>query len=254
LSVSDTTSHTNWNADQYVSEAGFVTKLGSPVYDLLAPKKGERILDLGCGDGALSKKILQSGALVVGVDGSPSMVESAQAQGIDARLVDAQSLTFKDEFDAVFSNAALHWMLQADDVIDGVKRALKPGGRFVAECGGFGNVAAIVSAMHAVLKANGYDPENLNPWYYPSVSDYTERLERAGFRVSQIELIHRPTPLPAGLRAWLDMFCQALFDPTGEQADELKDQVVEALRYSLYDEKDGWFADYVRLRFVAFCI
>src|SRR5512142_2028530 len=136
-----------WDPERYARNARFVADLGMPVVELLAPKSGERILDLGCGDGALTEKLVAMGCTVVGVDGSAEQVAAARARGLDCHVMDGEQLTFNNEFDAVFSNAALHWMKRADAVIAGVWRALKPGGRFVAECGGHGNIKAIETAL-----------------------------------------------------------------------------------------------------------
>ena len=174
-----------WSSDSYDTHARFVSELGAGVLDWLDPKPGERILDLGCGDGALTADIAAAGATVVGVDQSADFVASARARGLDARQGDGAALAFDREFDAVFSNAALHWMTEPDPVIAGVARALKAGGRFVGEFGGHGNVAAIASAMRAVGAAMGGDPALAAPWYFPSAEAYGARLEAAGFRVSQ---------------------------------------------------------------------
>jgi trans-aconitate methyltransferase len=145
------TAHQTWSPEQYAQQARFVSDLGMPVVELLAPRAGERILDLGCGDGSLTKKLVEMGCQVVGVDASHAMVAAAQALGLDARVMDGQSLPFAQEFDAVFSNAALHWMPRADVVIAGVWQSLKPGGRFVGECGGSGNTATVVHALAHAL-------------------------------------------------------------------------------------------------------
>jgi trans-aconitate methyltransferase len=157
-----------WNAQQYSEQGRFVSDLGMPVVELLAPRRGERVLDLGCGDGVLTAKLVALGCNVVGVDGSASMIGAAKALGLDARVMDGHALSFDGEFDAVFSNAALHWMKQPDKVVDGVWRALKPGGRFVGEMGGEGNVATIVAALETALRARGIDPKAFNPWFYPA--------------------------------------------------------------------------------------
>ncbi len=156
----------NWSPEQYSKNARFVSDLGMPVVELLAPRAGERILDLGCGDGTLTKKLVELGCQVVGVDASSNMIAAAQARGVDARVMDGLSLQFGPEFDAVFSNAALHWMKQLDVVMAGVWRALKPGGRFVGECGGDGNTATIVRALDRALLRRGIDPQAVNPWYF----------------------------------------------------------------------------------------
>src|SRR5579859_7306931 len=165
-----------WDPGRYRENAGFVAVLGEPLLDLLAPKPGERILDLGCGDGALTRKIAAV-ARVVAVDASADQVQAARARGLDAHVMDGTRLGFEREFDAVFSNAALHWMRDPDAVIDGVWRALKPGGRFVAECGGAGNVAAVREALCRAVARRGVDGHAVSPWYFPSVDEYQGRLE-----------------------------------------------------------------------------
>ncbi|MGI9449947.1 MAG: class I SAM-dependent methyltransferase [Geminicoccaceae bacterium] len=241
-----------WNADQYQTHTGFVSTLGAPVVDLLAPKPGERILDLGCGDGVLTEKLLVSGADVTGVDASADMIEAAKAKGLKVRKLDAERLDFSNEFDAVFSNAALHWMLDPDAVIAGVVRALKPEGRFVGEFGGHGNVAAITVALIATLDKRGIDSAGALPWYFPTPTAYRAKLEDHGFVVETIDLIPRPTPLPTDMAGWLRTmagpFLAAL--PSAEREDAI-DDVLNLLRPSLCDDQGHWTADYVRLRFAA---
>jgi SAM-dependent methyltransferase len=241
-----------WQAERYATNARFVADLGAPVLALLAPQPGERILDLGCGDGALTGKLAAAGVAVVGVDASPEMIEAARARGLDARVMDGQALTFAAEFDAVFSNAALHWMRDPDAVIAGVARALRPGGRFDGEFGGHGNVAAITVALLAVLARRGQDGRAAIPWYFPAPDAYRAKLEAHGFAVAQIELIPRPTPLPTDMAGWLDTFAETFFarlEPAARPA--ARDEVVELLRPCLCDERGRWTADYVRLRFAA---
>src|ERR1700680_1963045 len=172
--VKSSTPAQSWKADRYAQHANFVPALGQPVLDLLGPAPGERILDLGCGDGVLTEKIAASGAAVVGVDAAPDMVAAAQKRGMDARVIDALNLDFDHEFDAVFTNAALHWMKSDPDaVIRGVTRALKPGGRFVAEMGGHGCVAAITLALVVAIERRGVAAvASRIPWYFPTVDDY----------------------------------------------------------------------------------
>lgn len=248
------TSSQQWNSSRYDKNARFVSDLGEPVVELLNPQPGERILDLGCGDGALTEKIIARGAEVVGVDASSDMVAAAQHRGIDARVVDASQLNFNSEFDAAFSNAALHWMKHDPDaVIQGVRRALRPGGRFVAEMGGHGNVAVITVALCATLEDYGVkDSAAIIPWYFPSADEYRDRLKRAGFRTSYIELIPRPTPLPTGMRGWLETFAIPLTNSLAQnQRESFLDKVTERLRPELCDASGRWTADYVRLRFVS---
>src|SRR5579883_1542732 len=167
-----------WDPDRYAKNARFVAELGAPVVELLAPRAGERILDLGCGDGALTKKLADLGCVVIGVDASAEQVAAAKALGVDARVMSGEELAFDAELDAVFSNAALHWMKRADQVIAGVYRALVPGGRFVAECGGYGCVHAIRTALVDALARRGVDGEARVPWYFPTAGHYATRLER----------------------------------------------------------------------------
>lgn len=220
--------------------------------ELLAPRPGERILDLGCGDGALTERLVALGCEVVGVDGSPEQVAAARARGLDARVMDGQALAFDGAFDAVFSNAALHWMRRPGDVIAGVRRALVPGGRFVGEFGGHGCVARIVAALSDALAARGVDAAAWNPWYFPTDGEYRARLEAGGFAVRSIALIPRPTPLPGDVVGWLETFAQsftAALPPAARQ--EFLVEVRERLRPQLCDASGAWTADYVRLRFAA---
>jgi len=243
-----------WSSSRYEENARFVSDLGQAVFDLLSPQRGERILDLGCGDGALTEKIAAAGAEVVGVDASSDMVLAARQRGLDARVMDAYSLNFTCEFDAVFSNAAMHWMKRDPDaVIQGVRRALKPGGRFAAEMGGHGCVAAITLALCATLEKYGVaNPAVLIPWYFPTPADYGARLERGGFQVEYIALIPRPTPLPTGMRGWLETFAIRFTKSVQqEKRSAFLDEVTERLRPVLCDEKGRWTADYMRLRFLA---
>lgn len=240
----------SWNARQYADNARFVSDLGLPVVELLAPRAGERILDLGCGDGPLTAKLVAMGCSVVGVDGSPEMVAAARALGLDARVMDGQALTFDAEFDAVFSNAALHWMPRGEAVIDGAWRALKPGGRFVGEFGGRDNVAAITGALNAARQRRGLAP--LTPWFNPGPDEYAAMLAARGFRVATMLHFPRPTPLPGSIRAWLETFSGAFL--AGLPADEsscLLDEVTADLRPRLLDAAGRWTVDYVRLRFAA---
>ena len=246
------TSNQNWDAQQYSEQARFVSDLGMPVVELLAPRKGERVLDLGCGDGVLTAKLVALGCDVVGADGSASMVSAAKALGLDARVIDGQALAFDREFDAVFSNAALHWMKQPQSVIDGAFRALKPGGRFVGEFGGHGNVATLVNALEAGLRTRGVDPRPFNPWYFPTDEQYRSLLSARGFVVANSTLFARPTLLPGDVVGWLETFAQ----PFAAALTELErpaffQSVMEACRPKLCGVDGRWTADYVRLRFAA---
>ena len=241
-----------WSTERYARTARFVSDLGAPLLALLAPRAGETILDLGCGDGALSLQIEAAGATVVAVDAAPDMIAAAQALGLDAHVMNGEALTFEGQFDAVFSNAALHWMRDPDAVIAGMRRALKPGGRLVAEFGGGDNVATVKAALIDGLNARGIDGESFVPWYFPDDDDYRARLEAQSFIVDDIALIPRPTPLPGPIDDWLDTFCESFQFALPENArDGFKAEVVEALRPQLCDDQGRWSVDYVRLRVVA---
>ncbi len=242
----------HWDPDRYARNARFVADLGMPVLDLLAPKSGERILDLGCGDGALTEKLAERGIEVVGVDASPDQVQAAQRRGLDARVMDARDLTFHHEFDAVFSNAALHWVRQAEAVIAGVRRSLKPGGRFVGEMGGHGNVEAVRRALYTVLENRGIDPSPSDLWYFPTPEAYSTALREGGFAVRSIELFPRPTPLPGQVTDWLQTFAESFLNRVETDArPQLLTEVAEQLRPQLCADDGVWTVDYVRLRFFA---
>jgi SAM-dependent methyltransferase len=240
-----------WDPSGYQQNAGFVAQLGLPVLELLAPLPGERILDIGCGDGALTLEIARAGASVVGIDSSPEMIAGARERGLDARVADAQSLDFTNEFDAAFTNAALHWMARPAEVLGGVRRALRAGGRFIGEFGGFGNVAAIVTALNAVLLRRGIARDDIPGWYFPTPAAFGALLEDAGFEVRELLLIPRPTPLPTGMSGWLATFGARFFAlvPAAER-EAAQAEAVELLRPALY-AGGAWSADYVRLRFAA---
>jgi SAM-dependent methyltransferase len=241
-----------WQAESYARNARFVADLAAPVVELLAPKPGEEILDLGCGDGVLSLRIAASGAKVAGIDSSPSLVAAAQAAGLDAVLGDAVAMSYTACFDAVFSNAVLHWITQPDAVIASVARALRPGGRFVGEFGGHGNVAAIIVALRATARKYGLDESQVAPWFYPTPEEYAARLKRGGFLVDQIELIPRPTPLPTGISGWLETFRAPFFRLLPDDRREaIRQEIIDLLAPTLRDQAGNWTADYVRLRFAA---
>jgi trans-aconitate methyltransferase len=242
----------SWDAEAYAATGRFVSQYGSAVVKLLAPLPGEKILDLGCGDGALTEEIAATGALVTGVDSSATMLAAAAARGLNVQQSSGDALSYQQQFDAVFSNAALHWMPNADAVIAGVHRALRPGGRFVAEMGGLGNIAAIRVALQSVLAQRGVDAEAAAASLFPSATHYRSLLQRHGFTVEYIEMIPRPTPLPAGMEAWLNTFRNGVLDrlPPAERTAALQ-QTIALLKPVLCDVNGNWTADYVRLRFKA---
>jgi SAM-dependent methyltransferase len=241
-----------WDPERYARNARFVADLGAPVVELLAPRAGERILDLGCGDGVLTAKLASMGCHVIGVDASAPQIDAARKLGLDARVMNGETLDFDNEFDAVFSNAALHWMRNPAKVIAGVHRALKPHARFVAEFGGHGCVATIRKALVDALNRRGINGRAADPWYFPTVEDYSQQLTRGGFVIKYIALIPRPTPLPGDVTGWLETFAES-FTSTLPPADRpaYLAEVREALRPQLCDAEGKWTADYIRLRFAA---
>lgn len=234
----------DWDARLYESDHAFVWKYGEALLPLLAPRPGERILDLGCGTGHLTAEIAAAGAETLGIDSSPDMIGQARQNypKLKFQLADAQTFESDQTFDAVFSNAALHWIPEAGKVVESVHRALKPGGRFVAEFGGKGNIAKVVAA---VREAGGSDP--MRKYYFPSVGEYAGLLELKGFEVRFATLFDRPTELedPAhGLEQWLTMFMQK--ELQGISARQIADRLHPALFY-----EGKWHVDYRRLRVVA---
>lgn len=240
-----------WSAAGYATHARFVSDLGMPVLELLAPQSGEAILDVGCGDGVLTQKIAALGCQVVGLDSSAEFAAAARRLGLDVVEMSAYDMDFGPRFDAVFSNAALHWMKDADTVIGNVARALRPQGRFVAEMGGHGCVKIIQAALIDELDRRGHDGRAADPWYFPTPEDYGARLSAAGFEVRQIALIPRPTPIP-DMMGWLQTFslCFTAVLPYDERGDYLA-CVRERIKTQLCDVDGRWTADYVRLRFAA---
>lgn len=241
-----------WDPERYARNARFVADLGAPVVELLAPRAGERILDLGCGDGVLTAKLAALGCDVIGIDASAPQIEAARKLGLDARVVNGEALDFDSEFDAVFSNAALHWMRAPAKVIAGVKRALRVNGWFVGELGGHGCVAKIKKALVEALNRRGRDGEAANPWYFPTVEDYSQHLANGGFEVNYIALLSRPTPLPGDVTGWLETFAGSFTAalPAAERPSYIA-EVQEVLRPELCDAEGQWTADYIRLRFAA---
>ncbi|QDT37805.1 class I SAM-dependent methyltransferase [Stratiformator vulcanicus] len=247
------TSPQRWNPDRYRTNAGFVAdELGSPVLDLLDPQPGERILDLGCGDGALAERIVARGATVVGVDSSAEQIAAARAKGLDAHVRSATELGDDSEFDAVFTNATLHWIADHDAVLRGVAKALKPGGRFVGEFGGEGNVVGIVDALSAELRSRGIDSKKLNPWHFPSPDVFRGRLDSHRFEVVSLDHFPRPVELPTDIIGWLETFGESFAKalPVAEREGFLR-AVADRSEPELRRDDGVWIADYVRLRFAA---
>jgi len=246
-----------WKSELYESQHSFVWRYGASVLELLSPQPGERILDLGCGTGQLTQEIAARGAIPIGLDKSAAMIEQARKNYPDLQFIvaDASHFSFAELFDAVFSNATLHWIKEPEEVIACIWQALKPGGRFVAEFGGKGNIQAIATAINNALEAAGYPVESqLYPWYFPSIGEYTTKLEKQGFSVTYAILFERSTRLEAGdkgLQNWLEMFANGLLQALpADSYSSVIQHVEDQLRPKFY--KDGsWFADYKRISVVA---
>lgn len=243
-----------WNAQTYDACFSFVTESGNELVDELRPQAHERVLDLGCGTGALTARIAARCREAVGIDNSRDMIAKARREHPALRFVegDAAQMVFDEPFDAVFSNAALHWMQPPELVVERMAASLAKGGRFVAELGGQGNVQALVSGLYLAFEGNGLEaPADRNPWYYPSIGEYASLLERNGFDVTYARLFDRPTPLAGGergLTAWYEMFATPFFEgvPAAPKRDILA-YAAFVLRDSLFIN-GVWYADYRRLR------
>ncbi|RCW77284.1 class I SAM-dependent methyltransferase [Saliterribacillus persicus] len=245
----------NWNAQLYDGSHAFVSQFGNDLISFLAPEKGERILDIGCGTGDLASEIQQRGAEVTGIDQSENMITQAKEKFplIDFHVTDLLELPYQSEFEAVFSNATLHWVKQPELALERIYQSLKPGGRFVAEFGGKGNVKIISDEVIRQLQLSGV--ENVTerfPWYFPSIAEYTTLMEKAGFRVTFAQHYDRPTPLEGehGLRNWIEMFGASFFQ---EISEEKKQDLIAKVENNLEDtlKNNGtWIADYKRIRVI----
>jgi trans-aconitate methyltransferase len=238
-------STSKWNPADYARVGGFVAELGQAALDLLDPQPGEHILDVGCGDGTLTQKIVECGATVVGIDNSLDMIGAARARGLDARLMDAADLKFGEAFDAAFSNATLHWVLDKERAARAIWFALQNGGRFAGEMGGEGNIATLREALDDVLVARGYGPPTYAANWYPGVEEFAALYESSGFRDIDARLIERPTPIPHGVAAWVTTFRKGWLDRAGVPEAERAD-----LAAAVADRVGSNIADYVRLRFI----
>lgn len=241
----------NWNAQLYDGKHQFVSEFGQDVVKLLAPSANEKILDAGCGTGDLASSLFHEGVHAVGVDQSASMINKAKQKYPDVPFFvrDAHDLQYEEEFDAVFSNAAIHWMKQPDQVLKSIWKSLKPGGRFVAEFGGKGNVSCISQAI--IHQIDGYDPSTY-PWYFPSIGDYTSLMEQTGFHVSFAEHFERPTRLDGvdGMRNWIQMFGDVVMgDQSPKEKERITNTAVTELKEVCFNG-DHWTADYWRIRVV----
>ncbi|QQL49109.1 methyltransferase domain-containing protein [Mucilaginibacter ginkgonis] len=246
-----------WNAELYDDKHAFVYQFGESVLGLLDVKPGERIHDLGCGTGDLTKQIQELGADVIGTDLSPQMIAKAKEKFPDVKfeVADAADFELGNDFDAVFSNAALHWVKDQDAMMTSVYKSLKPGGRFVAEMGGKGNVQKLITVTRDTLNKYGYHQQaKYSQWYFPSVGEYASRLESHGFRVTFAVHFDRKTPLQdgeAGLIKWIEMFGSPYFEGVTPTDKEKILNEITALLKPDYEENGQWYADYKRLRFTA---
>lgn len=246
----------NWAVATYDSAFGYVSAHGAPLVDLLDPQPGERVIDLGCGTGTFTAEIAAHGAEALGIDGSPEMIAQAAAchPTLSFAVGDAHRFTVAEPYDAVASNAALHWMTRDPDaVIAHVHAALRPGGRFIAEMGGAGNCAELITAMQTAWRVFGLGEPEL-PWYFPTPAEYATRLEEGGFTVRVVEYFDRPTRMtegPNGAADWVRLFApEALANVPPEVAEPLLDRI-NVLAAPALRRESGWVADYVRLRFAA---
>jgi SAM-dependent methyltransferase len=238
-------STSKWDAADYAKVGAFVAELGGAALDLLDPQPGERILDVGCGEGTLTKKIVERGATALGIDNSPEMIAAARAAGIDALLLPAENMTFSSEFDAAFSNATLHWVLEKEQAARAIFRALKTSGRFAGEMGGEGNLKKLREALDEELIIRGYQPPVEASNWYASPEEFAAMYEAAGFREIDARLIERPTPIEHGVAAWVRTFRKGWLDRAGVPEEERAE-----IGSAVADRVGSNIADYVRLRFI----
>lgn len=243
---------TSWNVDNYAKHAAFVPEIAADLIDLLNPQAAEQILDIGCGDGLLTLKIMAAGSHITAIDNSIDMVNAAIDKGINASQQNAQQLNYQQQFDTAFSNAALHWMLKPELVIDNVYKALKPGGRFVAEFGGQGNIQALVEAMETVFQQHPEWGCFENPWFFPDAAEYKTLLENCGVIINEIHCFDRPTTIEHGIQAWLKVFTSNITSNLNEEQTIVFYQTVEQhLLQHNTSIKGALTLNYVRLRFSA---
>ncbi len=246
-----------WDANLYTEKHAFVFDYGNTLIDLLDPKNDESILDIGCGTGQLTAGIAERAKHVTGIDLSPEMIANARQNypSLDFQIQDASNFHFEKKFDALFSNAALHWVTNYTSAINCMYAAIKKGGRIVVEFGGKGNVQTIVEQLRKSLKDSGYvDQSKIAVWYFPSIASYTAALEAAGFEVVFAQLFDRPTELAdeaTGIKDWLSMFAKSFFvGVTPDDTEAILSEVQEKLKSVLF-KKGKWFADYRRIRIIA---
>jgi SAM-dependent methyltransferase len=238
-------STSKWDAGDYARVGAFVAELGGAALDLLDPQSGEQILDVGCGEGTLTRQIAQRGATVLGIDNSPEMVAGARTNGVDALLLAAEDMQFFAEFDAAFSNATLHWVLEKEQAARAIFRALKAGGRFAGEMGGEGNLRKLREALDEELVIRGYLPPLEASNWYASPDEFAAVYEAAGFEGIDARLIERPTPIEHGVAEWVTTFRRGWLDRAGVPESECAE-----IGAAVADRFGSNVADYVRLRFI----
>lgn len=243
--LSQVASTSEWNAADYARVGGFVAELGGAALDLLDPKPGERILDVGCGEGSLTRKIRERGATVLGIDNSADMIAAARAKGVDALQLAAEDMQFFAEFDAAFSNATLHWVLHKEQAARAIFRSLKSGGRFAGEMGGEGNLSRLREALDEELIIRGFAPPVEASNWYASPEEFAAVYEAAGFREIDARLIERPTLVEHGLAEWVTTFRKGWLD-RAQVSDGERVEIAAAVA----DRVGSNVADYVRLRFI----
>ncbi len=241
----------HWRAREHTRNAGFVADLAADLIDVLDPRPGQRVLDVGCGDGGFSMRVRARGADVVGIDSAPDMVRSARSKGLNARVCAAQDLCEENEFDLAVSNAVFHWIPEPRPALSAIHRALRPGAKLVGELGGKSNIATVIRVLAPLFTAQGIDFSERNPWNFPDQDQWSSDLHAAGFTVLGIELFERPTPLPTSFGDWIDTFANGLL--AGLDVPAREDLKADAERAAaLLRQADGtWVLDYVRLRFTA---
>lgn len=238
-------STSKWDASDYARVGGFVAELGEAALDLLDPRSGERILDVGCGEGTLTKRLIERGAIVLGIDNSAEMIAAAREKGVDALLLAAEDMQFFAEFDAAFSNATLHWVLHKEQAARAIFRALKAGGRFAGEMGGEGNLRKLRDALDEELIIRGYLPPLEASNWYASPEDFATVYETAGFGGIDARLIERPTLIEHGIAQWVTTFRKGWLDRASVPEEERAE-----IGAAVADRVGSNVADYVRLRFI----
>ncbi len=238
-----------WNADTYERHGRFISRMGLELLEWLDPGKTEVILDAGCGDGFITRRIAGLCAHVLGVDASADMAAAARANGLEAQHLDIASMTFENRFDAVFSNSVLQWISDPSPAVGAIARALKPGGRFVADLGALGNLAAVLIALQAVGHKNGGNPELANPFFAPTGDEFSSLLKAHGFTIDRLEVEPRITPAETSLMNWVSTIFHPFFDQfDASMRSGIRTEVEELLKPVLCDTSGRWYVDHVRLR------